>query len=504
MKIFFLILSIQIYTIKCESRTVNINDKSCTTNENDMVTCDTSSSKDKCEQKGCCYNNKSKKKCFKPSCIDGCKKCKNLISCEECEEGYYITEDKTNCYNSLIDFYYINGNTLKKGYQNCLKCNSSEINNVQNELYKSISINMNCITCKDNYYQLNGTNNCYDTSFENEGYYLKDKIYYPCDESCSTCSDKKNGDSNNCRSCDNTNKRLFLVEGLNNCENENYLGYYLDKNAKILKKCYESCKKCKAPFENNDEKQNHNCVECVDNYYKLGENNCFTDEIPIEGYYLNKEENPFLWKECYERCLTCNNSGNLTNMNCLSCKKDLINPKKSKPYNFILTKKGDCIEECPNNSYLTLEGDCVPICPSGSYHFSFNHTCLESCPYNYEIHLEQNKCVIKSFDQTTSSTEFKSQIKENITSYMNNSSIINGSDFIAVFLTTDKMDPEEQIKKGISAIDLGECTQIIKGYYNISKNESLIILNMESKNIESNNEEKNDDKFRKKCSNRNI
>ena len=44
------------------------------------------------------------------------------------------------------------------------------------------------------------------------------------------------------------------------------------------------CKKCKAPFENNDEKQNHNCVECADNYYKLGENNCFTDEIPIEGY----------------------------------------------------------------------------------------------------------------------------------------------------------------------------------------------------------------------------
>ena len=66
------------------------------------------------------------------------------------------------------------------------------------------------------------------------------------------------------------------------------------------------------------------------------------------------------------------------------------------------------------------------------------------------------------------------------------------------------MAPEEQIKKGISAIDLGECTQIIKGYYNISENESLIILNMESKNIENNDEEKNDDKFRKKCSNRNI
>lgn len=51
-------------------------------------------------------------------------------------------------------------------------------------------------------------------------------------------------------------------------------------------------------------KENHNCVECVDNYYKLGENNCYKNETPIEGYYLNKEENPFIWKECYERCLT--------------------------------------------------------------------------------------------------------------------------------------------------------------------------------------------------------
>ena len=61
------------------------------------------------------------------------------------------------------------------------------------------------------------------------------------------------------------------------------------------------------------------------------------------------------------------------------------------------------------------------------------------------------------------------------------------------------MAPEKKKKKGISAIDLGECTQIIKGHYNISENESLIILNMESKNIENNDEEKNDDKFRKKC-----
>ena len=45
------------------------------------------------------------------------------------------------------------------------------------------------------------------------------------------------------------------------------------------------------------------------------------------------------------------------------------------------------------------------------------------------------------------------------------------------------MTIDEQIKNGISSIDLGNCTEIIKEYYNISKNESLMILNIETKNI---------------------
>ena len=54
------------------------------------------------------------------------------------------------------------------------------------------------------------------------------------------------------------------------------------------------------------------------------------------------------------------------------------------------------------------------------------------------------------------------------------------------------MAPDEQIKYGISAIDLGNCTEIIKEYYNISKNENLMILNIETKNIINN---KNDNSF---------
>ena len=43
------------------------------------------------------------------------------------------------------------------------------------------------------------------------------------------------------------------------------------------------------------------------------------------------------------------------------------------------------------------------------------------------------------------------------------------------------MDPKDQIKKGISVIDLSNCTEQIKEYYNISKNESLIIFKFGNK-----------------------
>ena len=503
MEVFYFISLLILTFIKSEIRTTKKDDKVCTTIYEDMKNCDISLfelTKEKCEKKGCCYYNNEKYltfslvvKCFQPSCIEGCQKCDDLITCKKCEDNYYMTETTKQCFTADSNYYYLDDKILRKCHPNCLKCNSAS-KNEQNKIYNSIKINMNCISCKDNYYKLNGTNNCYDSSFQNEGYYLKENIYYPCDENCLTCSDKKNDASNNCLTCDNSQKQ-YLVEDLNNCVKEKYSGYYLDNIENKFKKCHINCKECNGPYRNNNinDIENHNCIKCIDDYYKLGESNCYNNETIIEGYYLDKNENPYIWKVCYERCETCIQSGNYTNMNCLSCKEYIIDEKTSKKLKIFLTNKGDCIEGCPNNLYLILEGDCVTNCPSTFYQYSFNHTCLQSCPINYEVNLEQNKCIIKTFDQTTSSEEFKSQITENITTFMNNSALINGSDFIAVILTSNNMDPKEQIKKGISAIDLGECTQMIKEHYNISENESLIILSMESKKNETKKEEKDND-----------
>ena len=112
-------------------------------------------------------------------------------------------------------------------------------------------------------------------------------------------------------------------------------------------------------------------------------------------------------------------------------------------------------------------GDCVLTCPNGTFLFSSNNTCLDLCPKNYEI--EKNKWTIKSYSNISSS-EFKKQILNNITEFVNSFSVINSSYFIAVVLSSDDLeDPKKQLEKGISAIDLGNCTEQIKEYYNISK-----------------------------------
>ena len=70
--------------------------------------------------------------------------------------------------------------------------------------------------------------------------------------------------------------------------------------------------------------------------------------------------------------------------------------------------------------------------------------------------------MLKSLDKDKTVDEFKNQILNDITSYVNSTQVINGSNFLAVVLTSDDINPEEQLKKGISAFDLGNCTNEIK------------------------------------------
>ena len=137
---------------------------------------------------------------------------------------------------------------------------------------------------------------------------------------------------------------------------------------------------------------------------------------------------------------------------------------------------------------------CIYDCSLTSLPYEYLGKCYEKCPagtvgVNFKCYdcIELGKCP----DMTA--TEYKNKIEGKITSYVNSSKVINGSNFLVAVISSDKINPEEQLKNGISAFDFGNCTNVLKEYYKIPAEENLIILNMEIKK-EKNESDINDDK----------
>ena len=136
--------------------------------------------------------------------------------------------------------------------------------------------------------------------------------------------------------------------------------------------------------------------------------------------------------------------------------------------------------DCSDGTFIFSNGICVSACPSGTFEFSLNRTCLTNCPLYYIVN--NNKCIIKPFDINTTLDEFKDQIGRDINLYINSSKLINGSNFLSIISTSDKINPEEQLNNGISSFYFGNCTNVIKEYYHIPEGQNLIIVNIELKN----------------------
>ena len=117
---------------------------------------------------------------------------------------------------------------------------------------------------------------------------------------------------------------------------------------------------------------------------------------------------------------------------------------------------------------------------------NFNDTFLINNSFiNSNANYEINKCMLNHLDNDLVE-EFKKEIINNVLSHIESSDIINFSDFMAIVFDINDENPNEQLKNGVSAIDLGNCTNKIKGFYNI---DDFIVLNIESKN--NNNENVN-------------
>ena len=160
-----------------------------------------------------------------------------------------------------------------------------------------------CVSCISNYSFIDGTDLCIDNN--EDGYYFEEIIqkYKECYPNCKTCYKKEINVINygalndniqqNCKTCDNIN--YFLLQNTTNCYEIPIIGFYLDTEENILKKCYESCYSCIEKLNNKVDNDNHYCKICnsntpykIEKKYDFEENilfNCY-NECPL-GYISN-------------------------------------------------------------------------------------------------------------------------------------------------------------------------------------------------------------------------
>ena len=378
-------------------------------------------------------------------CDSNCKTCsQSSIHCDSCENGLYLQEGI--CVSNCGSQYYLDGTSCIKCYDNCLTCSSGKQFDETGKL-----ISMGCSKCID------------DESTE--------KIMIKIEEYCFPIIDYEEtkitfdiseiDNDNTIGNCLNLGKSIFYNSY--ECISKPVHTFYVltdGSNTGVIKNCNVACDTC---LGESDE-HNTNCIICAEGYFKTEDSttNCILESLIPDNYYKNEEDNIYY--------------------------------KKIPSTQIIL-------ESCQDNLYLTPTGTCVSTCPLGTYKYSLNYTCLESCPNNYKINEEHNECILIINEETSSSSISKSQSSNDINNGGNNnfdndikiiisdfisknlnSSMISENEKIKVVLTVSSTSLKEQLKTSSSAIDLGDCTNTLKNYYNIQDEQDLIILNKESNN----------------------
>lgn len=296
----------------------------------------------------------------------------DLLNCQACASDYYPEEGlafPTKCYNTRAGYFTINitptestnsvtvfrkcddsCSTCAISEKNCLTCNSeyykkvNEINNnnicypkssiLSTQYLKNISTEQkiddcdivtcltcqisptNCLTCQNNYYQIEAdiTNLCYKG--DQYGYFLPISIdsgaivkYKKCDTSCLTCT----GSAENCILCKTGVENYYPIESdLNKTSKPCYKiksGYFLNKMLSpiVFQPCDSTiCAECTL--------ESKKCTKCVASYFVKEDADpglCYNS--PPDGYYLNSLLNKY--SKCDQSCQLCSES----NRKCSIC-----------------------------------------------------------------------------------------------------------------------------------------------------------------------------------------
>ena len=365
-------------------------------------------------------------------------------------------------------------------YSSCLSCSD-----------KGDASNHHCTKCdNDNgYYRKDSVNsNCFHINEIPSNYYLDtteaEKVYKECYQTCETCTIKGDAIENKCDTC--PSDKAFHVN-TTNCiiKAPIPIGYYLSYN----EDGYETLYPCS--LQNCSECQKDICTKCMDGFafYDKQPDECIdVSFIPSNTYYDNDGN---IYRTCYNRCLTCNDSGNYYNQNCIVC----INPYTlftEEPGNcfteeekqkrlcpqYILkdsnNRKVDCVDYCKNDYfyYNNQTKSCYSSPPNGYY--VYNNKCVNQCPLSTTV-INNYLCIddellIISDDSYVSTSLSKNNIKtglnSNIKEYSNRELIVKGNDFI---LQTYSLNSVPEERNNISSVNLSQWEELLKRLYLIDE-----------------------------------
>ena len=409
-------------------------------------------------------------------------------NCDECIDDYYRVENTNNCINknNIPETFYFDSNKqlICKCFENCKTCNQDKIN----------STYYSCLTCDEN------------------------SILY-----------EKSG---NCLNCYARGKYANHYE--NECIDSIPEGYYLeDEQTKAIEKCYFTCKKCEVGGDSND----HKCTECGEDYpYKNKEGTKCLEDCSNEYLYTDLQT-----KMCYNDCIDNIVTERIYNYKniCYSI-DDLSDNLETDGNNFIrkcnnLTDfyfNNECYESCPNNTKINesstipklcicnnlfylyetkqicIDNDTCPIeypylkpgtSECSKCYYKYKGVCYLSCPNNTYVNQtidELNLCVdiiIESVTEIKIETEnieddnffnfLKYLDKIKILDNNNNLVISDYSDItINIYMNGIDIDEIDENYSNLTFINLEECGEKLKLFYNLDSNEKLYIVSFERLN----------------------
>ena len=183
-----------------------------------------------------------------------------------------------------------------------------------------------------------------------------------CHTRCRRCAERSDYDDQNCAECRTIDNYYFIRDISYNCytreEAAEKGAYYVNIGTNQFEECHEACYNCSDGNTPTD--LNNRCFFCKEGYYKKDSKNSYNCYKPYDieyNYYKDESENPPLFKQCYERCNTCSQSGTSDEHNCDSCK--VGTNSENQYYKLDSEETGNCylLEEIEENYEIPLRSE---------------------------------------------------------------------------------------------------------------------------------------------------